>query len=262
MIPGDIDLTENLDFRKVVRKDVPQLPDLWSKKETSPKLTYLNESISIINGTIPFDDEYNIIYEPDSVYDYVSSNTYNFTYNNSNMTITYYNTYDDTNIQITNASITRSIQYTISNSSTFSTTNYRGFISWNDGDNITYSSSSNKLYIKSSIDGYEYDVFGNRKISYEENIPQIPWSNKSIDYIRRLPWNKKDNSYFIPDIPWDEEDEYHYKLSNQFNRAKHLIGWLSDRTRSFIEEYFRPEEDNLSYLTNMHWIRVKDAIID
>ena len=51
MIPGNIDLTENLDFRKVVKKEIPQLPDSWKgngidKLNTFVKIIWLVQSCS------------------------------------------------------------------------------------------------------------------------------------------------------------------------------------------------------------------------
>ena len=34
MIPGDIDLTEKLDFRRVVKREIPQLPAKWNNENT------------------------------------------------------------------------------------------------------------------------------------------------------------------------------------------------------------------------------------
>ena len=33
MIPGDIDLTQKLDFRNVKKKELPQLPASWKSKD-------------------------------------------------------------------------------------------------------------------------------------------------------------------------------------------------------------------------------------
>jgi hypothetical protein len=135
----------------------------------------------------------------------------------------------------------------------------------------TYSSYNKTVKLKYSKKD-EYDVFGN-KIKQPEQIPSIPWSKKShTPSILSIPWNKRKwtlrNEDYIPDIPWDVEDDwiiYNRKddLSSPVKRAKKLISWLSKKSSSFIERYFEKDEDvDTSYLTNMTWIRVHDAVID
>ena len=47
MVPGDIVLTENLDFRNVKRREVPQLPASWKGKD---RLNISNNNLNIISS--------------------------------------------------------------------------------------------------------------------------------------------------------------------------------------------------------------------
>ena len=92
MIPGDIDLTENLDFRKSRKKEIPKFP--WNKNNIST----INES----DITIAFDNNTNVItyYNYDeygvirySYYDeilslYDGTTSYNFISDNESFTTT------------------------------------------------------------------------------------------------------------------------------------------------------------------------------
>ena len=253
MIPGDIDLTQDLDFRNVKRRETPQLPASWKGKDR----------INISNGNLS-------TYIGSSNFTYTTSTPYSFSW-------TYYDTYDDSNITTTIR--TNGIRE-VHNHDQLSwniITYYNDYLdttisNWNEYNEIT-SSSYNNLSVKYFDDKPKYDIFGN-KIKSPEQIPKIPWSKKLYNpSIPSLPWSKRRfslrNEDYIPDIPWDIEDDwfaYRRKddLSTPTKRANKLISWLSKKSYSFIERYFdRDNEDvDLSYLTNMNWIHINDAVID
>lgn len=251
MIPGNIDLTENLDFRKVVQKEIPQLPDNWKKSELITDTEHISTFTSTTNSI--------------SI--------------NNNSTYTYHTTYynDEDEYGLTNTNITSSSLDSISD--------WTGWITYYDRDtsvisDITFSYDDSTISYNSgnhfkiiTKKKKEYDIFGNEKIDYVEEIPSIPWSLKQDNLlIRDIPW--RTYKYYtdyeddeIPSIPWDEIPRWsrvkRFDLDSIVNRAKNLICWLSDKSNRFIENYLDKEEEvDLSYLTNMSWIRVRDAVID
>lgn len=256
MIPGDIDLTENLDFRNVKRRELPQLPASWKGKDR----------INTINDTL------NTYINTNDTITISTPNTFSWTYY----------TDDDSNTTTTIRTIREG-----HNDSQLSWTFTRYYddywdstiYTWNRYDEINYTSSlssniyeyDNKISVKLiDSDKPKYDVFGN-KIKQPEQIPSIPWSKKSYTpSIPSIPWSKRKltfrNEDYIPDIPWEDEWQwYHNKidLSTPIKRAKNLISWLAKKSSSFIEKYFENNEEvDMSYLTNMNWIRIHDAVID
>ena len=253
MIPGDIDLTQNLDFRNVRKRDIPQLPASWKGKN---RLNISNDNLNT----------------------YISSGGYTITWRYHN---NYYEDYFERDSNSTTTMTIRGIRevnndYQLSWTTTYDDNLDYTIYYWNDLDtNCITSFSSNDI----SSDKYvkpEYDIFGNR-IKHPEPIPKIPWGTYKRDCTpiihpiawRRsvMKWIKYDEDY-IPDIPWDTEDYgWHHlseNLSTPIKRAKNLISWLSKKSSSFIERYFDKDDEkvDMSYLTNMSWIRVKDAVID
>lgn len=241
MIPGDIDLTENLDFRKVVRKQIPQLPDVFKGKFKINTEIDNRSYISIAN-----DGDLYINLDATSMPTSISMT--NTTYTSTNYTISY-NTCGIDNIT----------------SSSFS----RNYTSFEMSDTIYYTfnkPNGGYIYLKSEP---KYDIFGN-EIKPVKEIPNIPWNdrkrNNSIPSIplergrnfslRRSEWEDYDI------IPWQiDYNKPKIDLYSKVGRAKHLISWFSNKSSSYINNYFN-SDDNLRYLTDMSWIRVKDAVID
>lgn len=244
MLPGDIDLTENIDFRKTRRKEISQLPDSWRGKKSDDNnfkisnnlyldstITYTSNSIFTIStqsSQLSIND-HSMIYNFDSVY-----------YNHENNTVPIY--------------------YTIQNN-TYSSYN----INYNnDFDNII------KVYFKNEP---EYDVFGNKIEPLLEYIDPIPWKERNTEQkISKIPWDSHYYNRFIrihnymEAIPWnyDGDDLYDDNKSKfSIDNAGEFISWLKGQSISFIKRYLnRDKEDNSSYLTNMSWIGVNDAIIE
>lgn len=247
MIPGDIDLTENLDFRKRVKKELPQLPSVWNKNEVK------------INNKYNF----NVTYTSSSN----STTTYNISTNTHIDDITwfgYYNDFDTISNYVSSVSI-------YNNSSTTP-----AYITWNDTDDSTYT-TSDRLLANIRKEEIEKDIFGNIKRK-PECIPKIPWGSSYLHFLEFKPiaWQSRYSgikTYISLDsdnkIPWKDE-HYHdaiisssWKKENEYDRVKKLISWLSDKSFTFIKRYLdHDNEEDLSYLTNMSWIRVKDAIIE
>ena len=247
MIPGDIDLTEKLDFRKTVKKEIPQLPDIWNKGKNELS-NYIDTNISF---TISNSDEYRITYSND--YD-VTTTTYRYDLRLSDWFE--YNTTVTTNSTSSNSvSITGNNYYWVDSSASS--------LEYVYSDNI----NDNDIHFISIED--KYDVFGNKKIT-PKHIPKIPWKEARTERMTSIPWNRKDiydddDLWKIPRdwIGWDNKDSFEFETADKYNKAINLISWLSKKTKRFINDYFDIVSDkDLSYLTNMSWIRVKDAVID
>ena len=253
MIPGNIDLTENLDFRKVVQKEIPQLPANWKKSEINTDTGHIT---TITNSTT------NISFNSNSTYTYRT---------------TYYDDYEENGYGLINTNITSTSLDNISD--------WTGWITYYDRntsvisditfsyDDSTISYNGGKHFKIITKKKKEYDIFGNEKIDYVEDIPSIPWSTKERkESIRNIPWEVYEDygpwKLEVPSIPWDTIPRWsrvkRFDLDSIVNRAKNLICWLSDKSNRFIESYLDQEEElvDLSYLTNMNWIRVRDVVID
>lgn len=246
MIPGDIDLTENLDFRKVKKKEIPQLPASWNGKD---KLNTLNIDNSYITSLS-------------------TSSNYTFTYRYNEYTEYNYWTIEDVDNYLNVTIDTNDIITT----STWTYDSYQYFDTYTT--ELTTTSSSNKLRLESKSNKSKKDIFGNI-IKEPEPIPEIPWKEKrKYNYDVPIPWKRRSKQWIKydsePAIPWDTDDDWGWNnydkpnLSRPYDRAKHLISWLFGKSRTFIERYFDTEDEkvDLSYLTNMSWIRVHDAVID
>ena len=253
MIPGDIDLTQNLDFRNVKKKEMPQLPVSWEGN----KLNTLNVDNS-----------------------YISSLTTSTTINN-NITYTIYPDDDEpitfSDLTIVNTDEELSWRYYSNENYLTTTSSSYTITSWNAyyEDYIYYDFDTNKTTISLECKPKKkYDVFGNL-IKDSEPIPEIPWKEKrKYNYDGPIPWKRKSRQWIRydsePAIPWDTDDDWGWNnydkpnLSRPYDRAKHLISWLFGKSRTFIERYFDTEDEkvDLSYLTNMSWIRVHDAVIN
>lgn len=255
MIPGDIDLTENLDFRNVKKRNTPQLPSSWRSNN--------NDKINVSNN--------GVIY---TIASSISELRRNFYYMENEYG-------DSTTITIRGI---REVHNNRDLSWTYTTSLHDDFEStlyyWNDESvnyltsSYTFTTSSSSLNVRFT-DEPKYDVFGNR-IKEPEQIPKFPWKFKDYTPIIHpiawkrscYKWSRFDEDY-IPDIPWETEASILWRklrpmnLSDYINKAKNLISWFNKKSSSFIERYFEDiEEVDTSYLTNMGWIRIHDAIID
>lgn len=260
MIPGDIDLTENLDFRKTVRKEIPQLPDIWQGNKlnkffkTDSAITYINRHV---NTTITrYVDEY----IADSI-----------TWNNADgftITNTHYNN---------SSTVAMWYDYTTSINTTHTRDNSRPYVTIRYDNTATshcyIDYNDSLIHVNEVVD--EYDVFGN-KIPSIPVIPRIPWEGKhkyaptyrDIAWRNGYDWNYDRDYDDEPSIPWKIYNRHRYWSTlpipeNEIGRAKKLISWFKDKSDRFIRRHLESEDEtDLSYLTNMSWIRVKDAIID
>lgn len=268
MIPGDIDLTENLDFRKVVKREIPQLPSVWNGNndvEAGIQYNRINTTFSeIIDETF--------IYRPSS---------------NSDITIRRFDVGDDVYFDVEETFNTIDTWNTFDSFNSASTSTTSTLYSWNSyltyrystvlDDSAAISSYKTKAHYKTKK---KRDVFGNIIPSIDV-IPKIPWdSSRGYQYTRRIPWGSAEKETYTPSIAWKEEEKRKNSLNYLYdgwidlsrsneetkvkvNRARSLITWLADKTKRFIEDYFETNvEKTLSYLTNMSWIRVRDAVVD
>ena len=255
MIPGDIDLTENLDFRNVKKRNTPQLPAAWAGNKNC-KLNVSNNGTFTITTRTNNDLRWNFYYIENEYGDSTTITTRGIReVHNRDLSWTY---------------------TTTSFNDDFDSTIYY----WNDTSvdylNVSPSTSSSSSLSVRFVDEPNYDVFGNR-VKEPKQIPKFPWKFKEytptihpIAWKRSCyKWSRFDEDY-IPDIPWETEEDLlwykrrpHINLSDYINRAKNLITWFNKKSSSFIERYFEDiEEVDTSYLTNMNWIRIHDAIID
>jgi hypothetical protein len=259
MIPGDIDLTEKLDFRKVVRKEIPQLPATWNGKNSLSN--FQTNSINI-TSTVRTTMTYQIF-----------DQNIQYWYDDHWNTINYDDDFDSITTFTTSPS-QRTNSYALRDN----------WITWNDDDynlviNYSSSTSSSRTYKTTISYGKpEHDVFGNVKI-HEEKIPDIPWDltkRRNKVSINSIPWKNKyedvwnsfrDDDEYIPKIPWhfnkSRRPDKEVDLTSVVSRARNLISWLSDKSTRVIENYLSSDEEvDLSYLTRMGWIGVRDAVIE
>ena len=209
MVPGDIDLTENLDFRK-------------SRKATIPKIPWLELQDNIIS-----EDMLNSVTMP------ISSTNIEFRVTGSTMRITYDDfTTDTLYIQYDNGS-----WYNIS--STNSST---------DSSII----SVNNYYPKK-------DIFGNI-IKEKAPIPKLCYySHKQEKKIPKLPYHDEPKDC-IPYLPWDD---VYTPFCDFYKKKVEQICYLDGMSTGDRRNYLRRNTiDYSSYLTNMHHIRIRDAIIE
>ena len=209
MVPGDIDLTENLDFRK-------------SRKANIPKIPWLELQDNIIS-----EDMLNSVTMP------ISSTNIEFRVTGSTMHITYDDfTTDTLYIQYDNGS-----WYNIS--STNSST---------DSSII----SVNNYYPKK-------DIFGNI-IKETAPIPKLCYySHKQEKKIPKLPYHDEPKDC-IPYLPWDD---VYTPFCDFYKKKVEQICYLDGMSTGDRRNYLRRNTiDYSSYLTNMHHIRIRDAIIE
>ena len=209
MVPGDIDLTENLDFRK-------------SRKATIPKIPWLELQDNIISEGM-----LNSVTMP------ISSTNIEFRVTGSTMRITYDDfTTDTLYIQYDNGS-----WYNIS--STNSST---------DSSII----SVNNYYPKK-------DIFGNI-IKEKAPIPKLCYySHKQEKKIPKLPYHNEPKDC-IPYLPWDD---VYTPFCDFYKKKVEQICYLDGMSTGDRRNYLRRNTiDYSSYLTNMHHIRIRDAIIE
>ena len=209
MVPGDIDLTENLDFRK-------------SRKAIIPKIPWLELQDDIIS-----EDMLNSVTMP------ISSTNIEFRVTGSTMRITYDDfTTDTLYIQYDNGS-----WYNIS--STNSST---------DSSII----SVNNYYPKK-------DIFGNI-IKEEAPIPKLCYySHKQEKKIPKLPYHDEPKDC-IPYLPWDD---VYTPFCDFYKKKVEQICYLDGMSTGDRRNYLRRNTiDNSKYLTDMHHIRIRDAIIE
>lgn len=245
MIPGDIDLTENLDFRNTVREKIKQLPSVWREK---PESKYTN----VIDDMF-----YNIMDSATTS----SSSTMRISYNTSSSTRTIYTNDSSYSITMYNRIYNEFNSYDITDDYDATINNYNFTVTTiNNGIN------SYKVDVYSSLnkkEKYRPDIFGGEE--KKELIKPIPWEGKEYkERHRAIPWStslKHRLSYdYTYAIPWDEEDEC------DLLKDSHPICYLNGKSRRFIDEYLNGDDKNdddniLSYLTNMNHIRVKDAVV-
>lgn len=241
MIPGDIDLTKNLDFRRTRKKELPQFPASWKNN---------NGNVGI-NSSI-----YTTLYYPND----------DITFNNN--VLTYTTLQDD--IYITNNTQTYSVR--IHDIDSYWSTDVDYFtVSSNLSSTITSTTSNTIKYIVSKVEP-ERDIFGNI-IEPEKLMEQICWQKDELSNIHRqkpikqIPWTDNNHRNFnltrhhIYDdcIPWDTE----YIRSKKKESIVDRICYLAGKSARFISDYFNEDKEDLSlYLTNMNWIGVHDAIIE
>lgn len=163
MIPGDIDLTENLDFRKTVRRNIPILP--WKDSMAHDyNFTDLTES------------DYNQI---------------------DNLLATELNNYTfSTNITIGNNTHTTTSSFTSVNYSSSSTTIDASYtIRFNPIDELEYDVFGNLIQPHKNISNNVLDTWNNGNRN-NKPIPKIPWEYYTVPYHKSnnyIPWNNKSN---------------------------------------------------------------------
>ena len=209
MVPGDIDLTENLDFRKSSKATIPTIP--WSE----------------LHDNIISEDMLNSVTMP------ISSTNIEFRVTGSTMRITY----DD-----------------------FTTDTL--YIKYDNGSwyNISSTNSSTDSSII-SVNNYrpKKDIFGNI-IKEKAPIPKLCYySHKQEKKIPKLPYHDEPKDC-IPYLPWDD---VYTPFCDFYKKKVEQICYLDGMSTGDRRNYLRRNTiDYSSYLTNMHHIRIRDAIIE
>ena len=210
MVPGDIDLTENLDFRKSRKAIIPKIP--WEE----------------LHGN------------------FISEDMLNTAFN------------DDTEFRITTSS--SSISTTSMHISYSGTRTYNFYIQYDNGlfwhniptNSSTYTINANNYYPKK-------DIFGNI-IKGDIPIPELCYyDNKQEEKIPRLPYHDEPKDC-IPCLPWDD---VYTPFCDFYKKKVEQICYLDGMSTGDRRDYLRRNTiDNSKYLTDMHHIRIRDAIIE
>lgn len=249
MIKGDIDLTENLDFRYDSSDKLPQkLYNTVPWKED-------DSSVTTINYTI---------------YDSISNSNISLFYNNST-----YNTTIQTTIQTQNLNLTG----WYSNSNTFSDTSIENiyniynnvydfdFSSLYEDNMITYNFEPTKQYItKKSIFGlprdwdsnitkHIYDVKGaicSHKYIYEKTAKHDLRHDKHRDFDFK-------ETFYYDQIPWSRKKKKQNTNNSRKYNGVRLCPWMDNMQyriyNDYIDDLFQ-ENDYSKYLTDMAWLRL------
>ena len=210
MVPGDIDLTENLDFRKSRKAIIPKIP--WEE----------------LHGN------------------FISEDMLNTAFN------------DDTEFRITTSS--SSISTTSIHISYSDTRTYNFYIQYDNGlfwhniptNSSTHTINANNYYPKK-------DIFGNI-IKEKDPIPKLCYySHKQEKKIPKLPYHDEPKDC-IPYLPWDD---VYTPFCDFYKKKVEQICYLDGMSTGDRRNYLRRNTiDYSSYLTNMHHIRIRDAIIE
>lgn len=220
MVPGDIDLTENLDFRKSRKANIPKIP--WDELHDN----FISEDIINTVSLYTFDDNTFRITA-------TSSST---TTSNNISTTSMHITYDDTR--------TDSFYIQYDNNGLF----------WHNipTNSSTYTINANNYYPKK-------DIFGNI-IKGDIPIPELCYyDNKQEEKIPRLPYHDEPKDC-IPCIPWDD---VYTPFCDFYKKKVEQICYLDGMSYGERRDYLRRNTiDNSKYLTDMHHIRIRDAIIE
>ena len=220
MVPGDIDLTENLDFRKSRKANIPKIP--WDELHAN----FISEDMLNTVSLYTFDDN-----------TFRITTTSSSTTSNNISTTSMHITYDDTR-----------------------TDNF--YIQYDNGSwyNISSTNSSTDSSIISVNNYYpKKDIFGNI-IKEKAPIPKLCYyDNKQEEKIPRLPYHDEPKDC-IPCLPWDD---VYTPFCDFYKKKVEQICYLDGMSTGDRRNYLRRNTiDYSSYLTNMHHIRIRDAIIE
>lgn len=270
MLPGNIDLTENLDFRldkkdkfEVIGSSIPwvQYTDIdVSEKDTPISDNRIIEDLSTvaINNATRFKYRYpgynNFYYTFELNEDYyIIENIYN--YNISSYTNVYNSLYE------TSTSI-----------SSYITTSF-----YEDNTIIDIEQNNNGTFsvITHQIDNYDkLGSYKNKEYDFDNDLPFIGKPKKSIISDTWYKRKTKDTYYSIYDyIPWEINKNHNYsKLeipwqAKEKNKEKESerIPWLDNLSYRIYDDYIKDlfeEQDYSEYLTNMSWLGLSSSSSD
>lgn len=217
MVPGDIDLTENLDFRKSRKATIPKIP--WSELHDN----FISEDMLNTISLYTFDND---IFR-------ITTTSSSTTTSNNISTTSMYITYDDT----------RTDNFYIQ---------YDNGLFWYNIPRHSSTISVNNYYPKK-------DIFGNI-IKEKAPIPKLCYySHKQEKKIPRLPYHDEPKDC-IPCLPWDD---VYTPFCDFYKKKVEQICYLDGMSTGDRRNYLRRNIiDNSKYLTDMHHIRIRDAIIE
>lgn len=259
-IEGDIDLTENLDFR--VDKPEKLLPSTQLKSVTPKSMESLAEKNQLypVSSLYLDQDTYwcNLYYSDNPVSFGINLNTtsgnlttYSISYDNTNYICSGYdqaywdsNTYYSTVSNVTSTSWSTNLSY-------YSTPMI------GCEEEFSFDKKKEKDY---SLNGSLWDdedfVLGDKKTTRNQRSPIDDWCQDDEEDDRS---DQTEDFLFTPDY-WIDEDEG-WNVRSDHTDLFDEIPWFSKMTNSrirkdYIDSLYDKEQDFDSYLTNYQWLRL------
>lgn len=228
MIPGDIDLTENLDFRNI-RKSKENSNNKIPWQIPTNQNNYYDNFIQL--------DRRNL--HPTSLYNSMQMNIFN----------------ESNSYLVSNYS---SINYNISSTAEYTDFKYNIIYDFNNEYNVDdYSSvfkSKPRFTVEKRIpwDDFRYSSFIDDLYKWHKSDQKEFWGNPKDHF------EEPDDSYYV--FLKIQDKRNNIKQGDELSIMKNNISYLKDMNRDLLESYIAALNDNIdmSYLLNMGHIRIND----